>query len=83
MTDERNDRAVVAADDVTDEVLAAAEETETWYGDGPIDWDDFWDRLDGTQLADGSEIDLSPNNEGDSPAMRKIQRHIRNLRRTS
>jgi hypothetical protein len=70
---------VTEADQVTGEILAAAEETETWFGDDRIDWEDFWDRLDGYYLRDGTQLDLGGSlNSG---AMRKIRRHILNLRR--
>lgn len=73
---------IVDADDVTPEVLAAAEDAETWFGDGRIDWQEFFDdRLEGTFLPNGDRISLG--NEYDTPAQRKIKRHINHLRRTS
>lgn len=71
---------VVTADDVTDEVFDLAESvTDGWYSDGPIDWEDVWDRMEGSPMDDGRP--LSMGSELDTPAMRKIQRHIRELRR--
>lgn len=68
------------AADVTDEILRVAEEVESgWFSDGPIDWEDFLDRMDGSTLADGTHLDMG--GETDSPAIRRIQRHIRNLRK--
>lgn len=66
------------AEDVTPEILAAAEEVESgWFGDRPIDWDDFIDRLCAEYGGDDSfDID-----QYDNPAIRKIQRHIRQMRR--
>ena len=73
---------VVAIEDVNGEILDAAQEVEeSWFADEPrIDWDNFWDRLDGYEIAshEGRELDLG--SETDTPAMRRIQRHIRDLR---
>ena len=60
------------AEDVTAAVLKAAEEVEEWYADAAIDWGDFWDRLD--------SLGYFVTNMT-SPAARKIQRHIRTLRK--
>src|SRR5690606_22975348 len=57
----------------------AVEITDGWYADGPIDWDDVWDRLERSRLADGRGIDLG--NDQDTPAMRKIRRETRKRRR--
>ena len=65
------------ASDVTSDCLEAAEGIfEGWYdNDGePIDWIGFLDRLEGWGYC-ATEVD--------SPAVRKIQRHIRNFRRES
>lgn len=70
---------VTEASEVTEEILTVAEATEEWFGDDQIDWDDFWDRMDGYILTDGTRLDLGGSN--DSPAMRKIKKHIRNLRK--
>ena len=71
---------VTEKDQVTEEILAAAEDTETWFGDDRIDWEDFWDRLDGYYLLDGTRLDLGSTL--DSPAMRRIRRHVLDLRKT-
>lgn len=31
---------------------------EGWYEGTRIDWEDVWDRLDGTELADGRTLDI-------------------------
>lgn len=73
---------VIAAIDVNDEILDAVQEVEeSWFADEPrIDWGDFWDRLDGYEIASygGRELDLGT--ETDTLAMRKIQKHVRYLR---
>jgi hypothetical protein len=73
---------IVAADDVNDEILAFAEEVEEgWFSDEPqIDWERFWDKLEGYEVPsyDGREIDMGSDIE--SPAMRKIKKHIRAYR---
>jgi hypothetical protein len=68
------------AKDVTEEMLETVRDiVEGWYNDGPIDWEDVWNRADGTRLDDGTYLDMGDTN--DSPAMRKIQRVIRAERR--
>lgn len=64
-------RILRKADDVTDEVLQAAEETSEFF-DGAIEWDRFWD------LLCGSDFDIE---DLDTPATRKIQKHVREFRR--
>jgi hypothetical protein len=64
-----------SANSVTAVVLANAEYVvDGWYPEGPIDWDDFIDRL-----VAGTDYDIE---DMDSPAVRKIQRHIREYRRS-
>lgn len=73
-------RRVIEAADVTPEVMAIVEDIEEgWFNDTPIDWDDFIDRLDGSELADGSVIDMGPSMA--SGAIREIKKRIRELRR--
>lgn len=75
MTDHKY-TTVTAAADVTPEVMDYARSVvEGWYNDGRIDWENVWERMDGTTLNDGTQLDLGT--EIDSPAMRKIQRTIR------
>lgn len=71
---------VTAADDVTEEILKAAESIfDGWYANEPrIDWEDFLDRLDGIPLDNGTQLDLDGNLM--SPAIQKIQKHIRTYR---
>jgi hypothetical protein len=68
---------VHSEDQVTEEVLKIARGVyDGWFdGPGPIDWEDFLDRLDGAELADGSRIDLSE--QMTAPAIKKIKREIR------
>lgn len=74
-----NLRSLIATGSVTDEVLSLTESiTDGWYRDGPIDWQDVWDRLDGTWLNDGTCLDIP---ELDSPAQRKIRKHISSARK--
>lgn len=76
---------VNAADDVDEAVLAAAEDVaDGWYADTPIDWEDVWDRLDGSLVwneGPRAKWALSMGSTLDSPAQRKIQREIRKRRR--
>ena len=58
--------------EVTPEVLGLAEDAEDGWYPGQMDWDSFWDRLE-----DYGVSILDP----DSPAARKIQRHIREIRK--
>lgn len=75
-------RILTAADHVTPAVLTDAEHVlDGWYADADrIDWDDFIDRLAacGVQSADPYDFDVT-----DSPAIRKIQRHVRALRQAT
>ena len=64
-------------EDVTPECLTAAEEVFEGFFDSdgePIDWTSFLDRLEAWGYC---------ANELDSPAIRKIQRHIRKFRQDS
>lgn len=72
---------ITTVDDVTDEIIAMAQEIYAgWYNNSQrIDWDNFLDRLDGSQLEDGSIVDLG--NDMGSPAIRKIQGEIRAYRK--
>lgn len=69
----------VTAADVSEEILDYAEETtDAWFPDGPIEWEDIWDRMEGYEFKDGTI--LSWGDEFDTPAMRKVQRYIRKIR---
>lgn len=71
---------VTEAADVTEQVLEMARDViDGWYSDGPIDWENVWDRMEGIS-SDGRWY-LSWGNDNDTPAMRKIQRVIRKERR--
>lgn len=37
---------------------ATLEIVRGWYPNGRIDWEDVWDRLDGTELEDGRKVDI-------------------------
>lgn len=76
MTDKWTD--LQNADGVTEEILDAVEGVvDGWYSTGRIDWEDVWDRVEGTRLDDGTKLTFS---ELDSPAQRKIKRTIRKRR---
>lgn len=65
-------------DSATDEILEQVVEiTDSWYQDGNIDWENVWDRLENYRLSSGATIEID---ELDNPAIRKIKRHVRNLR---
>lgn len=67
------DTAPVAADDVTEEMIALLVETlSDWEEGDRIDWGHVLDIIDGAQLADGSILDLG----GDmtTPAITKLKR---------
>lgn len=72
---------VVEAEQVTDEILTMAEEiADGRYADGPVDRDDLIDRLERSgYLDDGTMLDLG--GDADSPAIRKIKRHVREYQR--
>lgn len=73
----RNVTTVITADDVTDEVLAlAARLAGEWPAgrDKGTHWGVFWRELDGTQLADGSTLDLG--GMVGTEAMSKIKEHV-------
>lgn len=70
---------VIAADDVTQEILDAAESVEEHFTGEPINWEDFLNRIERIELSDGSKIDMGESL--DSPAIRKVKKHIRQIRR--
>jgi len=74
-------QVIYKATDVTPAILEDAVEVLDWFGDGPIDWELFIDRM--------ADYGSQPRTDGqptydfehyDSPAVRKIQRHVRELR---
>lgn len=70
--------AVTRAEQVSDELVGwVVHELDILYPDR-IDWEDAWDRLEGTHFADGSRLEWGEN---DTPAMRKIQAGVRKARR--
>lgn len=73
------DFKVEAAEDVTEEVMELVRGiVEGWYDEGPIDWENVWDRMDKSFLEDGRGIDMGE--DLGSPAIRKIKREIRKWR---
>lgn len=68
---------VTEADEVTDEILEAAQEVYNgWFAKGSrINWVDFLDRLDGIPLEGGGKLNLAGSLV--SPAIKRIQAHIR------
>ena len=75
-------RVLETADDVTPEVLEAAERChDDWFdGGGPIDWEDFLDRLADPHGFNDAGAGAFEFDQYDSPAVRKIQRHVRKYR---
>lgn len=67
------------AEDVTPEILEVAEETfDGWFdNDGPIDWEDFLDRMADPYGYNDKGAPAFDFEEVDNPAIRKIQRHVR------
>jgi hypothetical protein len=67
----------ISAADVTEEILEAAEAIyDGWFADEQrIDWENFFDRLDGIPLDDGTVLDLGMDTM--SPAIKAIKSHIR------
>jgi hypothetical protein len=57
-----------------------------WYQQGRIDWEDLLDRVEGSDLEDGSKIDFGNglNEDGTdvSPAIKKIKSLVRKYRRS-
>lgn len=70
---------VTEADQVTPEILAAAEHIcEGWYADDRIDWENFLERLEECPLGSGESLDLG--GKLTSPAIEAIKVHIRKYR---
>jgi hypothetical protein len=68
--------ALVTAEDVTDEILGAVAQAVEWFeGEATMPVEDFIDRLCGT-YAEGWDIE-----QLDTPAVRKIMKHARKVRR--
>lgn len=69
-------------DQVTGEIVDLVWDiVDGWYQEGRIDWEDVWDRLDGSTIQDGTILDL-----GDdllSPALVLIKARISRKRRAS
>lgn len=71
---------VRSREDVTEEIREIARDVvEFWYAGSPIDWEDFWSRLDERILNDGTCLDTGE--ALDSPAQLHIRNVIRKERR--
>lgn len=58
---------------ITDEIVViVAEVLRGWYPDSRVDWEDVWDRVDGTLLHDGTRLDLG--NDLTSPVLKSLRR---------
>ena len=67
---------VSTAESCTDEVMQVVTDViDGWYPEGRIDWEDVWGRVDGSELPDGSLIDMG--DLLDTPATRRIKRFVR------
>jgi len=70
--------SVLRKEDVTDEIIdIVLDVVEGWYNEGRIDWEDVWDRSEGAELKDGTELDFGTDLA--SPAMREIKKRIRSM----
>ncbi|MEV6313575.1 hypothetical protein AB0M10_33940 [Streptomyces sp. NPDC051840] len=70
-----NDFEVLTEEDATPEIIEIVKGiVEGWYDEGPIDWEDVWDRVEKRQLDDGRGIDMGT--DLGSPAIKKIKREI-------
>jgi len=59
------------AADLTEEMLAALRDSLEWQDNAPrVDWDEVWDRLDGTRLVDGTRLSLPTDTS--SPVYRRL-----------
>jgi hypothetical protein len=68
-----------AAADLTDEILAAMRESLEWQDNQPrVDWDQVWDRMEGTRLADGTRLSLPTDTS--SPVYRRLMAEGRKWR---
>jgi hypothetical protein len=60
---------------IVDELEELTAEIVTgWYGGRRVDWEDVWDRLDGTELKDGRVLNIEML---DSPLQRELKKRIR------
>lgn len=65
---------------VTDEIVEhAIVMVDGWYPDGPIDWEDVWDRLDGSELSSGARLDMGTNLL--SPGIIALKKAVQRLRK--
>lgn len=60
-------------EDITDEIQSLVTEiVRGWYPEGCVDWEDVWDRADGSRLDDGTRLDLGI--ESMSPGMKALKK---------
>jgi hypothetical protein len=65
-----------AASDITEEIVTVATDVvDGWYPEGRIDWEDLLERIDGTELADGSRLDMGESMM--SEAITRLKREVR------
>lgn len=72
---------LMEAEDLRPEILEYAETiSDGFFPEGErVEWDRFWDHLDGMTLSDGTRLDLG--HLAASPLMRKVKRHVTTLRK--
>lgn len=78
MSNDKRYTTVNNANDITPEIMSIAEYATDFFDDR-IEWEDVWDRMDGSVLADGSILDMGSSTN--SAAMRTIKRRINAARR--
>jgi hypothetical protein len=64
---------------ITDEMVQmVAEVLRGWYPEGRVDWEDVWDRVDGSELDDGTRLDLG--DDLTTPALKALRRRAMKAR---
>ena len=65
--------SLTSPEQITDEIVSMVVEVlRGWYPDNRTDWEDVWDRVDGSELSDGTRLDLGTDLL--SPALRKLRK---------
>lgn len=60
-------------EDVSEEIIRLVHGiVDGWYSEGRVDWEDFWDRLEGSFLRDGTRLDLG--SDLSSPALKRLKK---------
>jgi hypothetical protein len=71
--------SVIMRQEITEEVEEIVRGVvDGWYSEGRIDWENVWERVDGSTLDDGSRLDLGTDLM--SPAIRTLKTMIRRER---